>query len=149
MRFDNETAQWPFDQRAADHAQHRCSTQIGFHNQAISSHREVTHRCQVIQVEITRMRQLECQLRPSQLLVLQLQLNLVHLQVVHQLLGSDRIVAHGCGDPSATVSTSLARSVVAMASTLPASSSKAVAVSDTLRLRPSLVRRWVSTGASV
>ncbi len=117
MGLDNTTAQGLPDQRAALCAQQGGRTQVGFDDEAIGRHREVTHRRQVVQVEIARMGELQCQLCASQFLVLRLQFDLVHLQVVHQLLGRGSCLGHGSCAPWITVSTSLARSVVAMAST--------------------------------
>ena len=92
--------QWLAHQGAARGVQQRGRRQVGLHNHATGSQREVPRGGQVIQVKVACPRAVECQVRQAQLFVLQLQLDLVHLQFVQQVL---HILGFGLGTSVAGV----------------------------------------------
>ena len=74
------------DQRPPVDAEQGPGPQIGLLNRALSIQREVAGRGKIVEIHITIARRFECQLSPAQLLVLHLQLDLMDLQLLHELL---------------------------------------------------------------
>ena len=81
---DDEPGQRLLDQRTSCHAQKVGGGEVGLDDQPLLAEREVAHRRQIVQIEIPRPRGLQLHLGPAQFLVLHLQLNLVHPEIVQQ-----------------------------------------------------------------
>jgi hypothetical protein len=90
------------DQCAARRPQQGRRGEVGFEDHPGLAEGEVAHRRQVVQVEVARPRRLQLELRPAQFFVLHLQLDLMHVQLLHQpvdLVGRQRsqiVMRHGC-----------------------------------------------------
>ena len=93
--FADEAADTLPHQRAARTAQQRRHRQIGLNDQPAFAHRAVTHRRQVVQLEVAGPRGFQQQLGAQQLVVLHLQFDLVHLQLVQGALHARH--RHGFG----------------------------------------------------
>ena len=158
------------DQGAACNPQQIGAGKIRFEDQSVFVQREIAHRRQVVQVEITCARSFQRFLRAAQFVVLQLQFDLMHLQIVkHALRFDGRESVQVFQHPACLVLRNLFRllaqpflpaggrpvlrdrlahqtptlSVVATAYICPASLTNAVAVSVTRRIRPSLAMRSI------
>ena len=168
---NDKAAQWLLGQSAPRDPQQGSAGEIRFEDQSVFVQSEIPYRRQIVEVKVASTRGFERVLRLAQFLVLQLEFNLVHLQIVEQALpigGREgvqifqhparlipgnffRLLAqhlHRAGG-RLVFSASLALqtpalSVVAMAYTAPDSLTNAVAVSDTRTIRPSLAIRSIS-----
>ena len=75
----------PLDQRPPHLAEQRGTGKIDSGNKTVGVQGEIADRRKLVQIDIPIARNLERRLRPSQLLVLNLQLDLMHLQFVHKI----------------------------------------------------------------
>ena len=85
--FADEPGDRLHDQCAPGHAQQRRSGQVGLQNQSLFGDDAISHRCQVIEVEIAPSFGGQFLLRRAQLFVLDLKFNLVHAQLVEHSTG--------------------------------------------------------------
>ena len=88
------------DEGAAAHPQHGCAGEVGLLDQAMLAERQVAQRGEVIEVSQLGSGGFPLDAGPLELLVLDLQLNLVHPQLVDQPLGGD---AHPFGGGGASL----------------------------------------------
>ena len=84
---DDEAEQGPVDHLAAFHAQQVGGSEVSFQDQSCFIEGQIAHRRELVEVEVPGARGGDFLLRPAQLLVLHLELDLVHLQLVEQTQG--------------------------------------------------------------
>ena len=92
---ENEPGEWLLDQRAPGHTQQGSGGEVGLQDQAVIAEGDIADRRQVVEIEIACPHGVQFHLRPPQIFVLHLQLDLVYAQVVQDLSG----VRLGLGHP--------------------------------------------------
>ena len=75
------------DQSDFPHTQQSGPREVRLQDQPLLAEGEIAHRRQIVQVEVPRPRDFEFALGPAQFLILHLQLDLMHLQLVEQAPG--------------------------------------------------------------
>ncbi len=85
--LDDEPCQRLRGQSVSRHSQQGGSGEVGLHDQTILAEGEVADRRQFVEFEVALPQGLNLRLRPPQLLILHLQFDLVHPQLVEQPLG--------------------------------------------------------------
>ena len=80
----DKCGQAPSDQRAAPQVEECGGGEVRFEDQALLAERAIADRGQIVEVEIPRPGGVQLRLRPPQLLVLHLEFDLVHAQLVER-----------------------------------------------------------------
>ena len=78
--LEDEVGERPVEQPATSHAEHLHGGEVGLLDQPRLADGDIAHRGQIVEIEVARPCGFEIHLRPAQLLILHLQLDLMHAQ---------------------------------------------------------------------